>query len=545
MDYHIILLPRFDYWAWVHACKAYALAFGPNLTSDPETAARYMAPRQVVTFPYFSGAFPEQGDPVRWFESRYPGVRLDPIELDTPESLAAKLQERVDAGDRYGQRLRPFYLLWPTDYPVITQKYGANPQIYNLWGLPGHEGLDIRALTNTHVYACADGEVYEVNTKPKAHPYGIHIRIRHRDGYRTVYGHLAQALVQGGDVVKARQIIGKADATGNSRGSHLHLSLKRDGATERGETRYPKDLIDPTAYMVWPDTAQRKSIDDAGLVASGCLIGVHGRVGGMLEEPDLEAISRARLEAVKVEVGETRETIEKLQAGNPRILIVARARADFSQDAVSPEAFLRQVESDMGRLYRIGLRDFEIHTNPNLQVEGWRRSWRSGVEFADWFMAVVEPLRVMFPEARVGFPGLSPGDHVSGQRADSWQFLVECEAAMASADWIGVNAHWTSEPGMLSVDGGRSCDEYLIRFPEKQLMICEFSNPSHLVGGAEKAGQYLDYYRALQSRPSIAAAFCFALSSPKGLESVVWRREDGTMTEIPGAIGARTSGATS
>jgi murein DD-endopeptidase MepM/ murein hydrolase activator NlpD len=540
MDYHIILLPRFDYWAWVHACKAYILAFGPNVTADPETAARYMAPRQVVTFPSFAGVFPEHGDPVKWFERGYPGVRLDPIEVDTPDGLAAELQKRVDTQDRYGQRLKPFYLLWPTDYPVITQKFGANPQIYGLYGLPGHEGLDIRALTNTNVYACADGEVYEVYTKPKGHPYGIHIRIRHPNGYRTVYGHLAQALVGVGDLIKARQIIGKADSTGNSRGSHLHLSLKRDGATERGETRYPKDLIDPTGYMVWPDAAQRKSVGEERLSETRCLLGVHGRVGEPMQAADLEALSRARPEAIKIELRETRETIEKLREDNPRILIVARAGADFSQDGISPEGFVRRVESDLGRLYRLGLRYFELHTKPNLQIEGWRRSWRSGAEFSDWFSAAVEPLKVMFPEARFGFPGIAPGDHVSGQRADSWEFFLECEPAMALADWIGVNAQWMNEAGMLNVDGGRTYEEYLVRFPEKELMICEFCNPSHSVGSAEKGRQYLDYYRSLENCPSIVAAFCYALSSPKGLESMVWRKEDGTMTEIPDIIGGRT-----
>ncbi len=100
--------------------------------------------------------------------------------------------------------------MWPTDYPVVTQSFGANPQIYSRYGVPAHEGLDIRALTNTNVYACFGGTVYEVHKNPKDHAYGIHIRIRHRDGYRTVYGHLARALVAVGEEVQR----GPADRQG-------------------------------------------------------------------------------------------------------------------------------------------------------------------------------------------------------------------------------------------------------------------------------------------------------------------------------------------
>ena len=54
-EFQIVLLPRQDYWEWVRACQEYVLAFGPNLTSDPLTAGRYMSPRQVITFPDVPG----------------------------------------------------------------------------------------------------------------------------------------------------------------------------------------------------------------------------------------------------------------------------------------------------------------------------------------------------------------------------------------------------------------------------------------------------------------------------------------------------------
>ena len=141
MDYQIILLPERDYWSWVRACKGYVMAYGANLTSDRHTAGQYMAPMQVVTLPTSSRLTSEHGDLVQWFEEKHPGVRVDTIEADKPAQLEAVLTSRLEAEDRYGQRQKPFYLLWPTQYPIITQKFGANPQIYTRFGMPGRTDL--------------------------------------------------------------------------------------------------------------------------------------------------------------------------------------------------------------------------------------------------------------------------------------------------------------------------------------------------------------------------------------------------------------------
>src|SRR3989304_1597139 len=67
----------------------------------------------------------------------------------------------------------PVALRWPTDYHVITQDFGANPEIHHHRNLPGHEGLDIRAPVNSKVYACADGIVESIQIHDgKGYPYG-------------------------------------------------------------------------------------------------------------------------------------------------------------------------------------------------------------------------------------------------------------------------------------------------------------------------------------------------------------------------------------
>ena len=45
---------------------------------------------------------------------------------------------------------------------VVTQRFGARPEVYRQWGLPGHEGIDLGARLNAPIYACAAGTVYQV-----------------------------------------------------------------------------------------------------------------------------------------------------------------------------------------------------------------------------------------------------------------------------------------------------------------------------------------------------------------------------------------------
>jgi murein DD-endopeptidase MepM/ murein hydrolase activator NlpD len=165
-----------------------------------------------------------------------------------------------------------FRLRWPTQYPTIIQPFGVNrtgvPNFYTQFGLPAHEGLDFVAPTGSEIYACADGEISEISRDGrragKPHAYGIQVRITHKTDegeYETIYGHLLRPLesLQVGQRVVAGQLIGLADNTGNSRGDHLHLTLKKKGATKRGETSfvlangtrvtYPLDILDPTPFL--------------------------------------------------------------------------------------------------------------------------------------------------------------------------------------------------------------------------------------------------------------------------------------------------------
>lgn len=535
-----MLLPRKDYWEWVRACRDYVMRYSANLTSDPETAARYMAPLQVVSFPKVAGAFSEIGDLLSWFADNHEGIWLDPIDAGSPDELQQALSARLELDDRFGQRQKPFYLLWPTNYPIVTQAFGANAHIYTRFGMPGHEGLDIRALPGSDVYCCADGWVYRVHRGANSHSYGIHVRIQHENGYKTVYGHLLEALVEVGQQVKAGEVIGRADSTGASTAAHLHLTLKKDGATVRKETRYPKDVVDPTPFMVLPDRSQRwRAKGLHSLPETRCLLGAHLRIGADIRSRDIEIACAARLQAVRLEAETSSESVAKLREAMPEAMILIRAGLAAMDLPRTAERYVRSVQQDIARHYQQGIRQFELIGTANLQTDGWNRIWRDGGQFAAFLIEAFDRLRDRWPDIQLGFPGLSPGGHLSGWREDADRFLEgACEAVLA-ADWLGVHCHWRSPDELRSPQGGRRFAYVRDLYPDKALLITEFCNPEPDTAPREKARQYLEFHRLVESEPAVRAVFAYAIAAESGHENVIWESEQGRASEIAALLADR------
>jgi len=139
-------------------------------------------------------------------------------------------------------------LRWPVDSRRVNQFFGENPESYRPFGLAGHEGLDLFALSGANVYAAAGGVVTQAS-HPSGHPYGLQVRIRHEAQgvvYHTIYAHLSEVFVRVDQAVAAGERIGLADNTGNSFGSHLHLTLKIEGEQTPG---YPAGIVDPWPYL--------------------------------------------------------------------------------------------------------------------------------------------------------------------------------------------------------------------------------------------------------------------------------------------------------
>ena len=157
-----------------------------------------------------------------------------------------------------GQGVRSPYptFYWPTQFKVVTQAFGINSQWYEPYGLPGHEGIDMRAPAGSDIYAVWSGVVSRAGNHPA---YGNHIRLSHTIRgieYESIYAHFDNKipLHQVGDPIQRGQLIGFADNTGNSYGSHLHFSLKqfngkRPDTYLQNKFDWPYNMIDPTLFF--------------------------------------------------------------------------------------------------------------------------------------------------------------------------------------------------------------------------------------------------------------------------------------------------------
>ena len=55
--------------------------------------------------------------------------------------------------------------------------------------------------------------------------WGNYVRIKHANGWSTLYAHLSSLNVRVGQTVTAGQVVGMMGNTGRSDGKHLHLEL--------------------------------------------------------------------------------------------------------------------------------------------------------------------------------------------------------------------------------------------------------------------------------------------------------------------------------
>jgi len=100
-----------------------------------------------------------------------------------------------------------------------------------------HKGIDIAGTYKSPVYAAAAGKVVK---SYYSYTYGNVVFLHHKNGFETVYAHLAKRTVSEGDKVQQGETVGLMGNTGESTGTHLHFEI-HDGKW----TLDKKNAIDP------------------------------------------------------------------------------------------------------------------------------------------------------------------------------------------------------------------------------------------------------------------------------------------------------------
>jgi murein DD-endopeptidase MepM/ murein hydrolase activator NlpD len=128
--------------------------------------------------------------------------------------------------DPAGRPLRKAFLRSPLRFTRISSRFSRARLHPILQVRRAHPGIDYAAPVGTPVGAAADGVVAFAGWLGA---YGRSVRLRHANGYETLYGHLSRVHVRRGQRVSQGQRIGAVGRTGLATGPHLDYRMRRDG----------------------------------------------------------------------------------------------------------------------------------------------------------------------------------------------------------------------------------------------------------------------------------------------------------------------------
>ena len=129
--------------------------------------------------------------------------------------------------DENAKSLKGMFLPTPVRYKRISSYFGMRLHpILHKWRM--HDGIDYVNKIGTPVHSVADGKVVY---KGWIKGYGRAVKIKHKNGYITLYAHLHgwRKGLYVGKWVKQGQIIGYLGNSGLSTGPHLHFGVMRNG----------------------------------------------------------------------------------------------------------------------------------------------------------------------------------------------------------------------------------------------------------------------------------------------------------------------------
>ena len=125
-----------------------------------------------------------------------------------------------------GTPLRKAFLRSPLRFSRISSRFSRARMHPILHEVRPHLGVDYAAPAGTPVMASCDGVVTQAGWLGG---YGMAVRIRHPNGFETLYGHLSRIQVRRGQRVAQGSPIGAVGASGLATAPHLDYRMLRDG----------------------------------------------------------------------------------------------------------------------------------------------------------------------------------------------------------------------------------------------------------------------------------------------------------------------------
>ena len=144
---------------------------------------------------------------------------------ETYEAYRYEVSGKADYYDGQGKSLRKAFLKAPLNFRRISSSFSRGRMHPILKISRPHHGLDYSAPQGTPVSVAGDGSVIFSGSKGQ---YGNLVIIKHRNGYKTYYGHLSRIArnVRRGSGVDQGQVLGYVGSTGLATGPHLHYEMR-------------------------------------------------------------------------------------------------------------------------------------------------------------------------------------------------------------------------------------------------------------------------------------------------------------------------------
>ncbi len=255
---HALVLPDADFTAWYRAAETYTRAF-ERVAVVRSPAGNDLNRFRDVSAVQAPGVW-VNNDALAHIRRVYPMVvRVDVIRASTPAELAARLQDRINRGDRYGVYLNDghindrFVIGWPSDArPArIVRPFDAP--------LPDnrkHEGLDVFAPQGTVIRCAAPGVVATVVRQATALGYGQYVQVSSVVGgqtYLVTYALLRDITVTIGQTLSAGDVLGRSSQ------DQSKIVVQQPGKGLKGYLL--PDVIDPTPLLYWPEMRLKTSSD--------------------------------------------------------------------------------------------------------------------------------------------------------------------------------------------------------------------------------------------------------------------------------------------
>jgi len=153
-------------------------------------------------------------------------VLLDVEKLTSRVNIQQKSLNEIDEKiQRNKEEIDSTPSILPTHSYRITTNYAF--RIHPITGVREfHDAVDLAGVIGQPIYATADGVVILAEREAAL---GNCIKIRHKYGYETLYGHLSKILVKSGQRVKKEEVIGEMGSSGRSTGTHIHYAITHLG----------------------------------------------------------------------------------------------------------------------------------------------------------------------------------------------------------------------------------------------------------------------------------------------------------------------------